>query len=118
MIRQRKVNRLRRTGVPFAILTALAESDKSMPLRVFQTVLANLVNSEHSIRGAKGQMFADGIIEMRVHITPLGLEMLAENQPRKKPCEKSARTVARKATSHTVVPVDSTPLAMAWMGRQ
>jgi len=116
-VKRRITNRLNKASAPFLLLRALSESDGSVPLKVFQTMLGNLIDSKFGRRDCKALMTVEGFIETRVCLTPLGAKLVAEKlNPRKRTCEKSASTAAKKAIDQTVVPRDSTPLAQAWMG--
>lgn len=117
MTRPRISQRLEAKGVPVTLMRALSESDGSVLLSEFRVMLANLHESKFGMRDAKARMITDGFIEVRVHLTLAGAAALEKKTtPRKKPCAKSAATAVKKGTSPTAAPVDSTPLAMAWMG--
>lgn len=111
---------LRTDSSAYAVLTALATArDGSLPVAEFHRILGKLHASEYGVKATKTRLITEGVIEIRIAITQAGIERHARstNPPRKRSCAKPAATVAKKATSPTAAPVDSTPLALAWMGR-
>lgn len=120
MPKTRVAPRLELDGSPFKLLSALSNGGDSMPLREFQTLLASLHNSKFGMRDTKAKLIADGFVQIRVTLTPVGDEVLKKYQlkARNRSCAKSAPTAVKKATAPTAAPIDSTPLAMAWMGRR
>lgn len=121
MSRQQTTNRkLRTAGSAFKMLQSLIDSGGSMSSDQFIIALGKMHASDFGLKATKTRLLTEGMVEIRVAITPHGSARHAHAQQpplrKKTRCAKSAVTAAKKATSPTAVPVDSTPLAQAWMG--
>lgn len=121
MSRQQAPNRkLRTNGSAFAMLQALIDNGGSMSSDEFTRALAAMHASDIGLKATKTRLLTENMVEIRIAITTHGKARHAyAKQPnirKKRSCAKSAATAVKKVTSPTAAPVDSTPLAMAWMG--
>lgn len=123
MSRHQTPNRkLRTAGSAFQMLQLLLDNGGDISSDEFTLALGKLHASDIGLKAAKTRLLTEGMVEIRVAITTHGKarHAFAQQPPLRKKtrCAKSAPTAVKKATAPTGAPIDSTPLAMAWMGRR
>lgn len=120
MIEPRRTTKMRAAGAPLKTLLALDAAGGTVSVDAFKRMVDAFYTSKTSARDCRHQLLFDAMVEVRVHLTDEGRALLANklNPTRKRSCAKSAPTAVKKATAPTAAPIDSTPLAMAWMGHR